>query len=38
VLVLRSSIPLNFGQLALVFLQRTLISLPVLALIAHGLY
>lgn len=38
VLVLRSSIPLNFGQLALVFLQRTLISLPVLALIAHALH
>lgn len=38
VLVLRSSIPLGFGQLAVIFLLRTLISLPVLALIGHALY
>ena len=38
ILVLRSSIPLDFGQLAAIFLQRTLISLPLLALIAHALY
>lgn len=38
VLVLRSSIPLDFRQLAMVFGLRTLISLPVLALIGHALY
>ncbi|MEE4381806.1 MAG: YjiH family protein [Pseudomonadales bacterium] len=38
VLILRSSIPLNFLQLATIFLLRTVISLPVLALVAHLLY
>jgi nucleoside recognition membrane protein YjiH len=38
VLVLRSSIPLNLPQLAAIFLQRTVISLPVLAVVGHLLY
>jgi nucleoside recognition membrane protein YjiH len=38
ILILRSSIPITLGQLALIFLQRTLISLPVLALAGHALF
>ena len=37
VLILKTRIPLNFGELALIFLLRTLITLPVIALIAHWL-
>nr|WP_134703641.1 YjiH family protein [Ammoniphilus sp. YIM 78166] len=35
ILLMKSKIPLNFGELLLIFLQRTLITLPVIALIAH---
>jgi len=35
ILILRSPIPLSLGQLAAIFLQRTIISLPVLAAVGH---
>jgi nucleoside recognition membrane protein YjiH len=38
ILILRSAIPLELGALALIFLLRTLISLPVLALVGHWLF
>lgn len=38
VLILRSSIPLDLRQIAAVFLLRTLISLPILAGVAHLLF
>ncbi len=36
VLILKTRIPLNFPELAVVFLLRTVITLPVVTLIAHG--
>lgn len=35
ILILRSNIPLNFFELFLIFIQRTIITLPVIVLIAH---
>ncbi len=35
VLILKTRIPLNFGKLALIFLLRTIISLPVVVAMAH---
>ncbi|AXF54582.1 YjiH family protein [Salicibibacter kimchii] len=38
VLLLRSSLPLNLLDLLIIFLQRTLISLPIIAVMAHVLF
>ncbi|MBB6448728.1 nucleoside recognition membrane protein YjiH [Geomicrobium halophilum] len=38
VLLLRSSLPLNLFNLFVIFLQRTLISLPIIAVMAHVLF
>lgn len=35
VMLMRSSIPINFWQLFVIFIQRTVIALPVVVLIAH---
>ncbi|GGK28384.1 membrane protein [Caldalkalibacillus thermarum] len=35
ILLLRSKIPVNFMDLVIIFIQRTLISLPIIALVAH---
>ncbi|WP_078392170.1 YjiH family protein [Shouchella patagoniensis] len=35
VMLMRSSIPINFWQLFIIFIQRTVIALPVVVLIAH---
>lgn len=35
VMLIRSSIPINFWQLFIIFIQRTVIALPVVVLIAH---
>ncbi|WP_428910869.1 YjiH family protein [Niallia sp. Krafla_26] len=35
ILILRSNIPLNFLELVIIFLQRTIITLPVIVVIAH---
>ncbi|KAB7704827.1 YjiH family protein [Bacillus aerolatus] len=35
ILILRSNIPLNFFELFIIFVQRTVITLPVIVLIAH---
>ncbi|MBU3145121.1 YjiH family protein [Clostridium sp. CF012] len=37
-IILRSKIPLNFKDLAIIFLERTLITLPIIVLIAHVIY
>ena len=38
VLLLKSEIPLNAWQLLVIFLQRTVIVLPIFTLVAHQLY
>ncbi|WP_078413894.1 YjiH family protein [Priestia abyssalis] len=38
ILILRSNIPLTFLELFIIFLQRTLVTLPIVALIAHMLF
>lgn len=37
-IILRSKIPLNFKDLAIIFLERTLITLPIIVVIAHLIY
>ncbi len=37
-LILRSSIPISFGQLASIFLLRTIVVLPILSIAAHFIY
>lgn len=37
-IILRASIPLNFFDLAVVFIERTLITLPIVVLLAHVIY
>jgi len=37
-LILGSKIPINFKQLFVIFLERTLISLPIIALLAHIIF
>ena len=38
VLILKSKIPLSFGELAAIFALRTVITLPIIALVAHLLF
>ena len=38
VLILKSKIPLNFLELVAIFLIRTAITLPIIALMAHTLF
>ncbi|PYZ92802.1 hypothetical protein CR194_14205 [Salipaludibacillus keqinensis] len=38
VLILRSKIPLSFGELAVIFIQRTIITLPIIAGVAHLIF
>ncbi|WP_077214884.1 YjiH family protein [Bacillus dakarensis] len=35
ILILRSNIPLSFGELFIIFIERTIITLPIIVLIAH---
>jgi nucleoside recognition membrane protein YjiH len=35
VLIMKTRIPLGFGELVIIFLLRTLITLPIIAAIAH---
>ena len=35
ILILRSNIPVNFMELVIIFIQRTVITLPIIVLIAH---
>ena len=37
ILILKSNIPVNFRELLIIFLQRTIITLPIIVLIAHWL-
>ncbi len=38
ILLIKSKIPVSFGQLFIIFLQRTIVTLPVAALMAHLLF
>jgi len=37
-IILKSDIPLNFKDLFVIFIQRTLITLPIVTIIAHLIY
>ncbi len=37
-LIIKSRIPLNFRELVIIFLQRTILTLPIIAAMAHWLY
>ncbi|MET3576139.1 YjiH family protein [Bhargavaea ullalensis] len=38
ILILKSNIPVNFRELLIIFIQRTVITLPIIVLIAHWLF
>ncbi|HEY4579137.1 MAG TPA: YjiH family protein, partial [Savagea sp.] len=37
-LILMSKLPINFWRLFIIFIERTLITLPIIALVAHLIY